>query len=294
MENMENDEEEMDIRYKEMDTLYKKYGDNVKIHLSQYKEQVLNINQCGTFKKDGKPHSHILPDSFFEKNILPSDYHDEIINYLSKNNIKLDENISHLNSSQALCFNLFLPILIENKCDVITADIIPDNVKFAFEHIEDEKEYTNFDLFIEQNNQKYFFEIKYTESCFGSGDITNQNLQKKYKDVYLDTIKKFKYLERDEKRFFKHYQFFRNMFYCLKGRVYFVFPKARYDLDFTINWLEKKYCPEEYVDNIKIITIDDILGNINTKIRDEKLLKHYKLFKEKYIIEDTWSKTNNR
>ena len=218
-----------------------------------------------------------------EKNILPSKYQDDIINYILQNKVKLDQNILHLNSSQALCFNLFIPLLLENKCDIINKDIIPNNIRFEFEHIEDEKELTNFDLFIEQDNQKHFFEVKYTERDFGSGD--RKKLEKKYKDVYIDIIKKFNFLKRDYKKyFFKYYQLFRNMFYCLQGQVYFVLPKARKDLISTIERFKGRYCPNKYLEKIKTITIEDIIDNIYAKITDEKLLEHYTLFKEKYLI----------
>jgi hypothetical protein len=268
----------------EMKILHKNFDENVKKHLSQYREKTLNIKQCGIYKENGKPYAHILPGSDWGKNILPSKYQDDIINYISQNEVKIDQNILHLNSSQALCFNLFIPLLLENRCDIINKDIIPNNMRFEFEHIENEKEGTNFDLFIEQDNQKHFFEIKYTESGFGSGN--KKKLEKKYNDVYIDTIKKFKFLERDPERFYKHYQLFRNMFYCLKGQVYFVLPKAREDLIFTINWRKNRYCPNKYVEKIKIITIEEILDNINAKITDKKLLEHYTLFREKYLIEN--------
>jgi hypothetical protein len=266
----------------DMKILHKNFDENVKKHLTQYKEKTLNIKQCGIYKKNGKPYTHILPDNVLENNILSSSYHDVIIDYILQNKIKLDENISHLNSSQILCFNLFIPLLLENKSDIIDTEIAPNNIRFEFEHIEDEKEGTNFDLFIEQDNQKHFFEIKYTESGFGSG--VKKKLEKKYNDVYIDTIRKFKYLERDQERFYKYYQLFRNMFYCLKGQVYFVLPKAREDLISTIVWLKGKYCQNKYLEKIKTITIEDIIDNINAKITDKKLLEHYVLFREKYLI----------
>ena len=255
-------------------------------HLAKYKKEILNIPEDVMYK--GKQYSHILPEKYREKNIIPSEYHQEIISDIKNNNIKLHQLFHHLNSSQALCFNLFFPIFLANEFNlllnkILGKDIVEEEIieKYGFEYIdEDSNEDTNFDLYVKTNQTKYYFEIKYTEDGFGDAknDETHRN---NYNNLYKERFKIFKDVPPMEE-FFKYYQLFRNLLYN-DGYNIFVFPKDRADLEKTINDVKKKYCKEEQQDHIITFPIEDIV-QIMLDSNNEKIKNHYKLFSEKYFL----------
>jgi hypothetical protein len=60
------------------------------------------------------PYDHILPLEEKEKNIIAA-IRDDFWNYYKGTSIKLHQYFHHLNSSQALCFNLFFPLFHYDK-----------------------------------------------------------------------------------------------------------------------------------------------------------------------------------
>src|SRR5437764_1473263 len=97
------------------------YQDSLKAHLVKYKHNALGIKACGTWRaKDGveREYPHILPHQDLKKNVLApyrdefwSDFDSRKVNDHGGQAIKLHEGFSHLNSSQAMCFNLFYPLI---------------------------------------------------------------------------------------------------------------------------------------------------------------------------------------
>lgn len=83
-------------------------------HLARYKVEAMRVTENGLFRYEGRDLSmpHILPKCHHQMNILEryrkrfwsSDYA----------NINLHRFFHHLNSSQALCINLFYPLIAEN------------------------------------------------------------------------------------------------------------------------------------------------------------------------------------
>jgi hypothetical protein len=74
-----------------------------KTKLSTYKKAELTTEQ-GKWKNF--LYDHILPINQNEKNII-TEIRSEFWSFFKLNNIKLHQYFHHLNSSQALCFNLF-------------------------------------------------------------------------------------------------------------------------------------------------------------------------------------------
>lgn len=92
------------------------YRDRVILHLSMYRKSTLNVEKPGLFRYRGTLYEkeHILPadDSFKRLNILEP-YRDKF--YASKlSRISIHRYFHHLNSSQAMCINLFYPLIDEN------------------------------------------------------------------------------------------------------------------------------------------------------------------------------------
>jgi hypothetical protein len=94
-----------------------KEKDSILRHLSNYKNDTLGIFEDGTYK--GKGYSHILPINMIKENLIRSKYRNE----LEKTFVEMEKNIhiyfNHLNSSQALALNLFVPLIKENKLLIV-------------------------------------------------------------------------------------------------------------------------------------------------------------------------------
>src|SRR4051812_16548522 len=88
-------------------------------HLAKYKQEVLGEAESGSWRDHG-PYPHILPESKQALNIIPEvraefwDYIEECQATESRR-VKLHRDFAHLNSSQALAFNLFFPFLGSSK-----------------------------------------------------------------------------------------------------------------------------------------------------------------------------------
>ena len=78
--------------------------------LSTYKRDVLGVEEDGIWLRNRKAYPHILPQEKYQLNILPS-FRDEFWKWFPSQRIQLHSDFHHLNSSQAVCFNLFFPML---------------------------------------------------------------------------------------------------------------------------------------------------------------------------------------
>ncbi|MBS4042118.1 MAG: hypothetical protein KGZ81_16135 [Flavobacteriales bacterium] len=87
------------------------FQDDRKEKLSTYKKSNLTIEQ-GLWRD--LPYDHILPLDQKEKNIIEG-FRDDFWTYYKTTDIKLHQYFHHLNSSQALCFNLFFPLFHYDK-----------------------------------------------------------------------------------------------------------------------------------------------------------------------------------
>lgn len=89
------------------------YDSKRKDKLTQYKK--LHITEdSGTYLRNRKSYAHILPNNEYKLNIL-KDIADPFWDYLDAVSIKKHRDFHHLNSSQALCFNLFFPLFNEDE-----------------------------------------------------------------------------------------------------------------------------------------------------------------------------------
>lgn len=150
----------------------KDYNHHVKDHLAEYKTKRLKISENGIWIKNKRKYPHILPKESERLNILEP-YRDQFWEYRKQRpDLKLHRDFHHLNSSQAMCFNLFFPLLIDKDLrPVLLKDILGCNTGlisgFEFEKVIDPKENTNFDLFLRlKDKTRIFFEIKYSEPDF--------------------------------------------------------------------------------------------------------------------------------
>jgi hypothetical protein len=99
------------------------------------------------------------------------------------------QDFHHLNSSQAMCFNLFFPLFNDDQRGIprlTTALGFSDGAieNVAFEFVPDSIESTNFDFFIRFRSQRrVYFELKLSERSFGSAQ-NDRNHNLKFEGIY--------------------------------------------------------------------------------------------------------------
>jgi hypothetical protein len=86
-----------------------RFNERVRKHAADYKRTVLGVTEDGLWK--GKPYPHILPYKLDRLNILPS-IRDQFWTQFPDMEIQLHRDFHHLNSSQAVAFNLFYPAMV--------------------------------------------------------------------------------------------------------------------------------------------------------------------------------------
>lgn len=275
------------------------YQDKVKDHMADYKRTRLGIDQNGVWKHNKEEYPHILPEALYKLNILET-YRKEFWLWIeNKGEIKLHQGFHHLNSSQAMCFNLFFPFVYDKETlGAILMDVLnmPDKkIKdMKFEHIENQKERTNFDFFVDiDDGGKVYFELKYSENEFGRAN-NDPNHKNKYKNIYRPGLHKVvneEYLEQT--KFFANYQIMRNLYYLGMDKnndnyVIFVFPQKNEDLQKTINEIVKdNVMKEPYMNKVQFLYVENIVDSLQHKLCSQpKLNYHYSAFREKYIVSD--------
>lgn len=273
---------------------YKSFKELVKENLGKYKKEILRIDQKGKYKFNGVvyDYDHILPKSEEKLNII-EEYRESF--WKSEYaNITFHRYFHHLNSSQALCINLFYPLIAMNHseliCKLLKIDSL-NNPTYKFEKESDKEDSfeqtkkTNFDFYIKDTTTRVYVEVKYTEDAFGSA-VLDTNHQRKYKEVYEDLLMKNKYIKSEVKNvdfFLKHYQIMRNLVHLDESSyVVFLIPKqnkkvynqANDAYNHILTDLGRERCKISLVEN----WIDELIRN-----DDEKVRSYYKVFKTKYF-----------
>jgi len=263
----------------------------VKTHLAAYKIKTLNVSNNGVWKKNKQPYPHILPAEQNELNILET-ISSPFWKSFDKSGVELHSDFHHLNSSQAMCFNLFFPFM--GKKEVLAnillneagvSGVVQKVREAKFEHIVDSEENTNFDFFMHlEPDRQLFFECKYTESGFGKAESDARHIKKR-KDVYIkkgylagkvsDEI-----INGDE--FFSNYQLLRNLSYLREKHqdlLFVIYPRAHAGLnpqwDKFVNLLLPKMRSR-----VHRIYLEDLVC-VFEKSADQS--EHWRQFCEKYL-----------
>jgi hypothetical protein len=241
------------------------FASRLRQHLGSYKRRVLGIEEAGFWAKREKPYQHILPAEHQHLNILPS-LRESFWSWHSTegSKIKLHKDFKHLNSSQALAFNLFFPAMSDLDDGVLlkTLGIEGAVEEFCFEKVLDGTEGTNVDFFIRlRSGARCFFEVKLTEQKFGSC-ADDERHQWKLNNIYIPRLKGLVKPECLDARFvFKHYQLLRNISYLNENpadRLFLLFPRANEMLAGTSDWLNQ-HVVDEVRPRIRGIHIEDVV-----------------------------------
>ena len=205
---------------------YKRFRDKVWDHLASY---VIDTYGDSVIKGEwhGKPtsHRHILRiddepkvEIIRKYNLLKSAQIEPFL--LSKPH----NEAHHLNSSQIMCYNFFRPQLnadgfVQKPLKDLLNSIIGSTYgegKACFEYVdhnsEEKKGKTNYDFYVNFEDMKVFFEIKYTENKFDHCKINDGHFEKfEYYSTMMERCGIFKPgTNQWSPSFQKHYQLIRN------------------------------------------------------------------------------------
>jgi hypothetical protein len=205
--------------------------------------------------------------------------------------LKLHKDFAHLNSSQAACINLFLPIL-GGKMAAIPPDngLLPFDAtsisSYEFEYVANDKEGTNFDFWARtEDSQEIFCEFKLTESEFGRAKNDKRH-QQKLRDIYLPMLTgKVKPELLVPTRFFSHYQLLRNVAYADpidSASVIFVAPRANERLIRPLAEMREWLSPT-IQSLVSVLYLEDIVSQFR-RCPDRNLSAYFDAYAEKYIL----------
>jgi hypothetical protein len=271
------------------------FRDSACEHLSKYKLDTLGIHEDGIFvyEKDELRKSHILPLSRRNDNIHQR-YRDQFFSS-EDGNIKLHRYFHHLNSSQALCINLFCPMIFEKRLDYFPQFL---NLKMsqpyipAFEKdgIEKTGRRTSFDFHLQDSeSNEIYVEVKYSEDGFGRAKNDDEH-RRKFHETYLPLVKASRYLTSqcsEEKTFLEHYQVLRNLVHIgPAANVVFLFPSANEPVENEAAFAREYFLNPEGRKKFHIVHLESFVAFLNDK-SEEPWGEYYQDFREKYCFYDT-------
>jgi len=275
-------------------------------HMAKYKEEVMQIKGKGVYKHRGRnlQYDHILPEDLKRHNILES-FRNDFWDYAKPARISLHRDFSHLNSSQAACFNFFYPLLKQHKLDIITnmlglsGEIDYDTITFEkVSELEDTvSTRTRFDFYMQlKTGVKIFFEIKYSENGFGKATKDDAHM-KKFSNVYFPLIRnrdEFKEtltdLEMAKGYFLENYQILRNIVHIDKNSyVVFIYPEHNIKIGEEIKSIRKEAIKESWANHCVVTTWEKVCAHLVMHLEeakeDSRLADYYREdFGKKYLF----------
>ncbi len=265
-------------------------------YLGEYKRNSLGISENGIYRHKGKDifKEHILPKEQSSYNII-SQYRDEFFKSIHSD-IDFHKYFHHLNSSQALCINLFFPVIIENKLDIVRDLLGLQNKSISNPRFEKESDLekvkggekkTNFDFHFQQSSySNIFFEIKYTEADFGKAKNDEEH-RAKFARTYQPLLKSNDFINKEYKKmdtFFNSYQIIRNLVHINENDiVVFIYPKANKKVHQQAQSAYDNILNDNGKKRFKILLLETMVDNILEQIGSSKLLDHYREFQNKYL-----------
>lgn len=279
------------------------FCDSICAHLAKYKVDALGISEDGifTYRKRNVPKAHIFPTRDRDLNILPE--YRELFFASPYSKIKLHKFFHHLNSSQAMCINLFYPLIAESALGLVTRflGIEPaNNLQPCFEkksEIEQAIRRTSFDFHLRyEGSNDIYFEVKYSEDGFATAKADDEH-RDKFLKTYLPLVERSTFLSekcRDESFFLGHYQILRNFIHVAStSYVILLFPSANSSVTLEAFEAYEKLLTDAGRARVMIVFLEEMVSFLEANCPVESLLNHYTMFRTKYL--PSWSlKPNNR
>jgi hypothetical protein len=268
------------------------FQQRAKQSLSSYKRDVLKVDEDGVWIKNKERYPHILPQEKYELNILPS-IRNEFREWFPSQRIQRHSDFHHLNSSQALCFNLFFPLMREGENGLARllsamriATLPGKGASFEFQPDSDEGTCIDFSLPL-QSGARVNFEVKYTESEFGFAKPDALHRQK-FENIYeCRLVGRFEESFCSEAKFLRHYQIMRNIWYLNEAAgdiAVFLFPKANTRLSRGEETI-RTCAMEPFRSRIRILYLEDLVHGLLEQLKPTHTKRRCQLeeFRFKYL-----------
>jgi len=270
------------------------FCDQAYLHLSRYKHDILGIKKDGIYNYHGRkiPKSHILPTNDYRKNILKP-YRDAFFTS-DQAQIKFHKYFQHLNSSQALCINLFYPLIAEKSLDLFLQFLglpheLPTITLFEKDSdLEVAARRTSFDFYVQlSTSEKVFVEVKYTESGFSKAKNDSAH-HDKFHQTYLPILKdKGEFLVpecQDEKFFLDHYQILRNFVHIsATDTVVLLFPAANLMVTKEAAYAKNHFLTQKGKEHLRIVYLEEFVSFLESQNSNRSLDGYYQEFRKKYL-----------
>jgi hypothetical protein len=259
--------------------------------LTLYKRDVLKIHEDGIWLKNQRAYPHILPISERRLNILPA-FRDEFWKWFADKEIRLHGDFHHLNSSQALCFNLFFPFLMQRDqgvAPILKALSLAGSpiAGASFEFVPDNIEGTNFDFMIPLDaGRRVYFEVKYTESRFGSAKEDDEHLRKFHSIYSSRTAARFEVPFCTPSGFLKNYQILRNLWHLdltSGDTAVFLFPRANKSLG-RAEGTVRSCLLERFRSRVIVAYIEDLVSALSSDPQVGESKDALSQFRQKYLL----------
>ncbi len=267
------------------------YQAALRVHLARYKKSRLGVDEPGLFERTGKPYSHILPSRLRRLNLLEA-IREEFEEYRSSHPaVRLHRDFHHLNSSQALAFNLFFPYFNAGggAAGALAGSMgapAPTD-QWHFEHVPDPAEGTNVDVAWRSASGAWTFcEVKLSEGDFGTAKPDARH-KKKLESVYR---KRLLHLVQPEllelNALCQNYQLLRNISFLESATVsdvVFLVPAANEALSVSFRRVERSLKPAVRK-RVHLVFLEDVLRSLRA---DPKVSPELRVFagalSEKYV-----------
>ena len=273
-----------------------RYAESLKEQLKGYKRKQWPDMQDGVWAKNRKRYPHILPKASERSNILEP-YRAKFWKYFdAQKEITLHRDFHHLNSSQAMCFNLFFPFMADRYALMPLLlkllGIDQDGMQGQFERVLVEGEDTNFDFMLCSGGKPVaFFELKLSESGFGTADYKKslgRYVRKyiKYYREHLTALVAPQWLGFDA--FPEHYQILRNVSYLHRypnSRLFLIFPKKNDRLAGDEKFI-RGLMKGDLARRVTVQYLEEMVSRVlePTAGLSDIARRHFEEFREKYVV----------
>lgn len=265
-------------------------------HLGHYKRNRLGVDENGVWLKTGQTYAHILPQNLHRLNILEG-IRAEFFAYRHPKPVKLHTDFHHLNSSQALCFNLFFPFCCTPDADPapllrllgVEADGFSNP---EFEAKSAHREGTSFDFAADLvGGGRLLVEVKFTEGEFGGTKDDEAHVRKREK-TYMPLLEdKVRPEALRPKVFFANYQILRNVAHvnlAAGHSLRLLVPKENEGLRSGLQFIED-YALPDVKPLVKVAYLEDVLQRLHAQKAafPPHLATHVGMLVEKYAVPGT-------
>lgn len=276
------------------------FSSEIREWMGRYRETVLRRPDMGTWRNRHYPHILSIGDNVDGLNLLES-IRPNFAQYQAKKKLKLHRDFAHLNSSQALAFNLFFPFLPPGESGLawalperITGLLeLSDLIASEFERIENPDEGTNLDWWATcQDGGQIFCEVKFTESSFGTATSRSTDYRDRLERLYrhrLAGVIKAGFID-DLDWFKQHYQILRNLAHLPLGpvpernRVLFVLPERSPTYGHLVK-LRNAHLETSVSDRVIVLGLETLTDSLEASSASEEERNHWQAFQTKYCPE---------